>query len=712
MIMKQNYIRLYWKRYALIAMGLILIPMIWLGAQVPQRTEILSHLVREGLSRWHYSGKQIDALTSRNAINEYIRFLDFGKRYLLSDDVALIQKMGQNLAGLLQSGDLSFVDSAAALVQKRMDEVWAFIDPLLKERQNLDQKDVFQFDSDKREYFTSVEEMQNYWRQFVRYRILLRMYEFWLEEHNGQAPKGSLPDQSDLLRLEEKSRKEVHKLFASYFKRIRDIQDEDRLGRFFNALLSVFDPHTAYFAPRDQEDFNIEMSGSFEGIGALLGERDDYVQVMQIIVGGPSWRDQRLEVGDKILKVGQGEEEPVDVAGIRVTDAVKLIRGKKGTKVVLIVKKPDGRVEKIDLLRDIVVVEETFARAALFSVKGEAAPMGYIYLPGFYNDFSGKTKRNAADDVRQAVLQLKNAGMSGLVLDLRGNGGGSLDDAIRISGLFIDQGPVLQVKNRQQGVKVYTDPEAGSIYDGPMIVLIDAVSASASEIVAAALQDYRRAIVIGGKQTFGKGTVQIMLDLDEFLRDNLEKIKPLGALKMTVQTFYRVNGDTNQFKGVIPDIILPASNDYLKVGERYYDYPIKPQVIDPALYAPLKRGFDLDRIKALSRERTASSHYFQQINGYIEILKKRQQNSTVSLEWSAFFANQENERSMIDRFKIPDQEVRFSIAAMDTVSQADGDRLARERKISLDNWIKDLRGDAYVEEAMLVLRDILDTRGN
>ena len=245
-----------------------------------------------------------------------------------------------------------------------------------------------------------------------------------------------------------------------------------------------------------------------------------------------------------------------------------------------------------------------------------------------------------------------------------------------------------------------------------MIVLIDAVSASASEIVAAALQDYRRAIVIGGKQTFGKGTVQIMLDLDEFLRDNLEKIKPLGALKMTVQTFYRVNGDTNQFKGVIPDIILPASNDYLKVGERYYDYPIKPQVIDPALYAPLKRGFDLDRIKALSRERTASSHYFQQINGYIEILKKRQQNSTVSLEWSAFFANQENERSMIDRFKIPDQEVRFSIAAMDTVSQADGDRLARERKISLDNWIKDLRGDAYVEEAMLVLRDILDTRGN
>ncbi len=700
-----------WRRFMAVALILVIIPIIWLGAQVPQRTEVLSHLVREGLSRWHYTGKQIDEQTAQQALREYIRFLDFGKRFLYSTDVELIMKAGQNLASSLQSGKLSFVDQAVDLVQKRMDEAWSFVEPLLREAQALDQKEVFELDPDKRSFFGNEEEMRTHWRQYVRQRILMRIYDFWLEEIKDKEQKEKKPQISDLIRLEEKARKEVHTLFSTYFKRIREIQNEDRLGRFINALLSVFDPHTSYFAPRDEEDFNIEMSGSFEGIGALLGEREDFIQVMQIIVGGPSWRDQRLEVGDKIIRVGQGDDAPVDVAGIRVTDAVKLIRGKKGTRVAMIVKKPDGRVEKIVLVRDIVVVEETFARAALFSDPDHKDSFGYVYLPSFYNDFSGKTKRNAADDVRKAVSDLRAAGISGLILDLRGNGGGSLDDAIRISGLFIDEGPVLQVKNRQQGVKIFTDPEPGSIYDGPMIVMIDAVSASASEIVAAALQDYRRAVIIGGKQSFGKGTVQIMLDLDEFIRESSARVKPLGAIKMTVQTFYRINGDTNQFKGVIPDIVLPASNDYLKVGERYYDYPIKPQVIDAAPYKPLERGYDLDRIKQLSQDRTESSRYFSEIRRYIDILKDRQKQSTVSLDWPSFFERQQKERSAADGFRIPDQQVRYMVQAIETTSSGDGDRLAKERRVSLDNWIKDLRSDAYVEEALLVMSDILSSTG-
>jgi len=708
---KKKSRQIAWGRYVAIALILIIIPIIWLGAQVPQRTEVLSHLVREGLNRWHYSGKQIDAQTSRDAVGEYIRFLDYGKRFLFLSDVEQIQKTGQSLADSLKNGDLSFIDQAVDLVQKRMDDVWAFIEPLLKEPLPLNQKEILEMDPDKRQFFSDSEEMHRHWRQYLRQRILLRMVDFWQEEKAEKSEKGVVDAKPDVPRLEKKAREDVYKLFSSYFKRIREIQNEDRLGRFFNALLSVFDPHTSYFAPRDAEDFNIEMSGSFEGIGALLSEREDYIQVMQIIVGGPSWRDQRLEVGDKITKVGQGDDEPVDVTGIRVTDAVKLIRGKKGTRVTLIVKKPDGRVEKIVLQRDIVVVEETFAKAALFSDPEQKARFGYIYLPSFYNDFSGKTNRNAADDVRKAVSDLQRSDISGLVLDLRGNGGGALDDAIRISGLFIDQGPVLQVKNRQQGVKIYTDPEPGSIYDGPMIVMIDALSASASEIVAAALQDYRRAIIVGGQQSFGKGSVQIMLDLDEFIKDNSDQIKPLGAIKMTVQTFYRVSGDTNQFKGVIPDIILPASNDYLKVGERFYDYPIKPQTIDPASYRPVDPAYPLERIKSLSKERTDKSTYFEKIQHYIDILKEHQKNSVVPLDWPSFFERQERERNMIDGFKIPDQQVQFKVKALEALSFGNADRLAKERKDSLDNWLKDLKADAYVEEALWVLTDVLRLQG-
>jgi carboxyl-terminal processing protease len=701
-----------WRRIWIIATTLLIIPIIWLSAQaVPQRTEVLSHLVREGLSRWHYTGKPLDEQTGRDAMNEYVRFLDFGKRFLLASDAEQIRQYGQKLTRSLQSGDLTFIDQALALVHGRMDAIWAFIDPIFQSPQSFELSETLELDSEKRDYFATMAELKAHWRQYVRQRILQRMYDLWKEEKGEKDKPKGMPIKSDLIRLELKAREEVRKIFVTYFKRVREIQSEDKLGRFFNAMLSVFDPHTSYFAPRDEEDFNIEMSGSFEGIGALLGERDDHIQVMQIIVGGPSWRDQRLEVGDKFLKVAQGDAEPVDLTGMRVTDAVKLIRGKKGTRLTLTVKKPDGRVEKIVLQRDIVVVEETFARSSVFTDPDKKVRYGYIFLPSFYNDFSGKTKRNSADDVRQAVLDLKASNISGLVLDLRGNGGGALDDAIRISGLFIDEGPVLQVKNRQQGVKVFNDPEPGSIYDGPLVVLIDAVSASASEIVAAALQDYRRAVIIGGKQSFGKGTVQILLDLDEFIRDENPGIKPLGAIKMTVQTFYRVSGDTNQFKGVVPDIVLPASNDYLKIGERYYDYPIKPQVIDPAPFKPVKTGLDLDGLKKNSRERVERSRFFGQIKRYIEILKERQADSSVPLDWKSFFDKQEKEQAMVEGFNTMDPQVRFSVQALGADIPADGDRLAKERKLSLDNWLRDLRKDAYVEEALWVLSDMLALSG-
>ena len=347
------------------------------------------------------------------------------------------------------------------------------------------------------------------------------------------------------------------------------IDESDWLSIYLNSITTIYDPHTAYFPPQDKENFDIAMSGQLEGIGARLTSKGGFIVVAEIVPGSACWRQGQLKVGDKILKVGQGDEEPIDITDMRTDHAVKYIRGKKGTEVRLTVKQVDGSVITIPIIRDIVILEETYTKSAVIDNKG------YINLPKFYADFSGNGGRDCSDDVKNEILKLKEEGVEGIILDLRNNGGGSLQDVVEMAGLFIKEGPIVQVKAKVGKPRVYSDTDESVYYDGPLVVMVNTYSASASEILAAAMQDYGRAVIVGGSPTtFGKGTVQRAFDLDGFVSEAYDEIKPLGALKLTLQKFYRIDGGTTQLKGVTPDIILPDTWSYLNVGEKDQEFPI------------------------------------------------------------------------------------------------------------------------------------------
>lgn len=349
-----------------------------------------------------------------------------------------------------------------------------------------------------------------------------------------------------------------------YFDLIKDLNRSDWFAIFLNAIVERFDPHTTYFPAEDKERFDISMSGKLEGIGARLQKKNDYTEISELISGGPAWRGKELEAGDVVLKVAQGDAEPVDVVGMRLDDVVKKIKGPKGTEVRLTVKKTDGSIRVITIIRDEVEMEETYARSSVVEKNG--MKYGIIYLPKFYIDFENKDSRDAAKDVAIEVERLKDANVQGIIVDVRDNGGGSLKTVVDIGGLFIEQGPIVQVRTSEGKKEVLYDRDKKVAWDGPLVIMTNSFSASASEILAAAMQDYKRAVIIGGKQTYGKGTVQNVIDLNQFVRGSA--YGDLGALKTTTQKFYRINGGSTQLEGVASDVVMPNKFAYLKMGER------------------------------------------------------------------------------------------------------------------------------------------------
>ncbi|HML83892.1 MAG TPA: carboxy terminal-processing peptidase, partial [Bacteroidales bacterium] len=386
------------------------------------------------------------------------------------------------------------------------------------------------------------------------------------------------------------------------------MERSDRMADYINAIMAVLDPHTNYFPPKDKEDFDITFSGQLEGIGATLTQKDGYITVAAIVPGSPSWKQGDLAVDDKILKVAQGDGEPVDVVDMRLDKAVRLVRGKKGTKVTLTVRKVDGTEKQIPITRDIVVIEETYAKSAIITDSITGSRMGYIYLPSFYANFENPNGRSSAGDVTKEVTRLKKENVDGIILDLRNDGGGSLQDAIEIAGLFIDQGPVVQVKGRGTRAQAFGDPAPGVLWEGPLAIMINPFSASASEILAAAMQDHKRAVIIGST-SFGKGTVQRFLELDDIAR-GFDDVKPLGAIKMTIQKFYRINGGATQLKGVTPDVLLPDQYAYMDVGERDLDNPMPWTEIAGTPFTPVNSEALFKQLAQTSKTRIGTDSTF------------------------------------------------------------------------------------------------------
>ena len=665
----------------------------------PTRDAAVLKLVADALSQAHYQPKPIDDRLSESAFDAFLETLDGDKRFFTQKDLESLRTDRLQFDDQIQAGSAAFFDRSYALFVQRLDEAQARYRRLLAAPISAQSGEKYQTDPDKRIYPANQEALEDHWRRYLAFRVTARMV-----DRASDADSGAVltPGTSSFDEAEASARKKELEMHDEWFNNLKDMDRGEWFGLYVNSFALAFDPHTEYFAPRAKENFEIEMTGQLEGIGAQLQLKGEFVTVASIVTGSASWRQGELEEGDKLLKVSQGSEEPVDVVGMGINKVVRLVRGKKGTEVRLTVRKKDGSTKVVPIVRDVVELESTFARSAQL---GEDGSTGYIRLPKFYVDFFNERNRNCANDVRAEIEMLKAQGMKRLIFDLRNNGGGSLPAAVDIAGLFIDLGPVVQVKTSGGSVRVYSDRAAGVVWDGPLVVLVNEGTASASEIVAAALQDYRRALILGTKKTFGKGTVQNVIDLDQAMRGGSEDLYPLGGLKLTIQKFYRVTGQTTQLQGVVSDVVLPHAYQGIPYGEAEEKGPLAADAIKSASFAAVGKPDAFKRAVANSQSRVAKSEGFSRINTYAEWLKGERDKT----EWPvSFLEYQLAEKSRSEQVKKFEKltELKDSLAVRPLADGAVEMASAPAKKKEWNQWMKGISRDIYVREALYTVSDL------
>ncbi|AKD02146.1 carboxy terminal-processing peptidase [Pontibacter korlensis] len=672
------------------------------GSTPEGKNEILIKALMQGLSTGHYQPEKVDDSFSKKVFNLYLERLDYNKKFLLTSDVEKLRKYETAIDDELRQGSFQFFDMSADLIEQRIKDSEAFYKEILAKPFDFTKKEQIELDGEKLAYAKNTAELKEAWRKQLKYQTLVRLVDMQ-EEQKKKLEKDPKAEQKSFEDLEKEAREKVQKTYDDLYNRLAKVNRDDRRATYINAVTNVYDPHTGYFPPKAKADFDINFTGRLEGIGASLQEKDGQIRVMEIVPGSPSYLQGELKPGDIIQKVGQAAEEPILVEGMRLDDAIQYIRGKKGTEVRLTVKKPDGSTKVIPIIRDVIVFEETYAQSALIEDKDK---IGYIKLPGFYADFENKNGRFSGADVKQEIEKLKTVGMKGLILDLRNNGGGSLADAVEMAGLFIEQGPIVQVKTASGKAVVLDDRDTQVQYGGPLVILVNSNSASASEILAAAMQDYKRAVIVGSS-TFGKGTVQQFFELDEALPAQFNPYKPFGALKLTTQKFYRINGGTTQLRGVTPDVVLPDAYAYLEFGEKEQDYPLPFDEIAPAKYKPWNNGkLNLAQIKTHSQQRVAQNNSFGLIKQSAERLKKQSDNTTRSLQLEEYLAEERKAEAEAKRLEEAQKEVPvLNVKRLQQDLQAlggDTAKLARNKE-----FIKGLQQDVYVEEAVAIIQEDL-----
>jgi carboxyl-terminal processing protease len=622
------------------------------------RTRLLTHLIRQQMTVNHFSHKALDDTLSEAAFDLYVQQLDSQKRFLTQSDMEQLRQYRHTIDDAIVNGDLLLPRIGARLLRLRIETVVDMVPEILDNGFDFKRKEFFETDPDKIGYAKDDIELQKRWHQILKYQVLMRYVQL-LEERDSNHPSTNKKDveyadtRTDKVLLQEASQK-VRRSIQHLLTRLLEQTEQDHYDRFINSFVRAYDPHSAYMAPDALEDFEIYMKGSLEGIGATLREDDGFIRVVEIIPGSPAAKQGQLSAEDTIIKVGEGDQDPIDVTETRLRDAVQLIRGKKGTVVRLTIQKPTGREQVIAITRDVVEIEEGFAKSTTVPVSGMPGQVyGYLRIPSFYRDFhgsrGGKTARNVTDDVRTELATLTKQGIAGLVLDLRNNGGGSLSDAISVAGLFISKGPVVQVKNSDGNISVFEDEDPGIAYTGPLVVLVNRFSASASEIVAGAIQDYGRGVVVGGGGTHGKGTVQAIFDMDQpLVYGPLEKLKPLGALKITVQKFYRINGGSTQVKGVKPDIELPDRLAFLESGEKYIEYALPWDIVTAVPFQRWDMGADVSRLRHLSQQRVEKGHLFDSLVAETRRNLQRSHETLRPLELASVLLERESRRDIVD----------------------------------------------------------------
>ena len=686
----------------------------------PTKDQVLIGTMLQGLSAAHYQPEKLDDAFSKRVFDLYLKHLDYRKQFLLTADVEQLRQYQAKIDDEVKNGSHEFLDLSTKLMAERTKEMQGLYRDILAKPFDFTADESFQTDFEKASFPVDKAARRELWRKLLKYETLSRVSEMMEAQAkakedkpsaataapaaaNAAAPTVAEPTRTPA-EMEAEARKRVLKYYDEHFAEMADVDANERLATYANTIANTYDPHTEYFAPKAKEDFDYEMTGRFEGIGATLKEKDGLIYIEEIMPGSASARQGELKKGDAILRVAQAAAEPVSIEGWHTAKAVTLIRGKKGSEVRLTVKKPDGSTKIIPIIRDVVIVDDKYAQSSIITDKGQK--IGYLHLPGFYADFNDNGGRSSADDVKKELAKLSAEGVKGIVMDLRFNGGGSLSDAVAMAGLFMPSGPMVQVRDGQGHTQVLTDNDPRVQFGGPLVILVNKYSASASEILAAAVQDYHRGVIMGSTTTYGKGTVQRIFDLDEALPSELNSVKPIGSLKLTTQKFYRVNGGSTQFKGVASDIVVPDLNSYLDEGEKESDYPLKWDEIQAARFRPWDNAPALDKLRASSKARIATNSSFKVMEEMVKSMRKRKDDTVVSLKLSAYRAEQQEAKAISDRYEAAQKTataLAFSPLAAD-VRALNGDSVRVNRAA---RFTKSLKKDITIGEAVAVIQDQL-----
>lgn len=666
---------------------------------------ILPRLVLQTLNSTHYKPVEIDDSFSNKVFELYLKRLDAGKRFFLNSDYEKFSKYRYQIDDEAKKGTYEFIGLVHSTFEQRVDSLEVIFEKVLSNKFEFETEEQYVFDEDNRQYLNSMDELAEDWRRYLKLNVLEKYYSKVTAQEKKIEKKEADFVPKPLDSLEYEARQEVLKSQRNWFKRLQKFNRDDQIDMYINCMTSVYDPHTNYFPPKEKEDFDIRMSGRLEGIGAQLSSRDGDLKVEMIVPGSPSYLQGELQAGDIIIKVAQKDSTPVNVSNMEIDEAVQLIRGKKGTTVVLTVRKPDGTIKDIPIVRDVVIMEEGYVKSAIIQ-KGKDK-YGFIYLPQFYTDMNNKGGKTCSDDVKAEVIKLMDEKVKGIVFDLRNNGGGSLQDVVDMTGLFVGHNPIVQVKYRDRSATVLTSGERKVTYKGPLVVMVNKYSASASEIMAASLQDYHRALILGtDDRTFGKGTVQRFLDLDRYAPPGSNY--GLGSLKVTIQKFYRVNGGTTQFTGVIPDVVMPSRYSSVKVGEETEDYPLQWSEIEP-LPLTLSMSSQQKQIKGAilkSKKRIEESPIFKLIADDSKRIEKNNKRTTFSLRFNDYKNEQENwdkqNKEYDEQFKSYLTENNL-FALKSDLEQIGSDSVKLKIK---NDWLNSYKKDVYLGEAVEILQDL------
>ncbi len=674
------------------------------------------------LEHQHLRHRTIDDAVSRDGFATYVERLDPGKMFLLREDVTALGGHLDTIDDELRAGTLGLAHDGAALFAARLAVVDKTVAELLAAPFDLTNPESVELDPEKLERAPSAAALRERWRQRLELEVLERVAAMEArlapppttdggtddpDLDTATTPVAQIPTTPE--GREARARADLTTAYAGRFARLRTPGPLDAAADVVNAIAAVFDPHTTYLPPADKANFDIQLSGSVEGIGAVLRERDHYIQVTELVPGGASWRQGRLAAGDLILAVSQDHQEPVDVVDMRIDEVVKMIRGKKGTVVRLRIQKPTGVEETVEITRDVVVIEEAYARGAVLSRKRHP-DLGYIYLPSFYGG-QGGGQRTAAGDVRQLLREMKARRVAGVVIDIRGNGGGFLDDAVEMTGLLVDLGPVVQVQDSGGRQKILGDTEAGTEYDGAVVVMVDRFSASASEIVAGALQDYHRAVVVGSSPTHGKGTVQSLADLDRASGGAIE----LGVLKITIQQFFRISGSSTQLEGVTPDVRLPDATSYLgDTGERSLDHAIEWSQIGPATHVDWPHvTWTNEVLVKRSAARVAKQPVFARLDASTALLRTLRADTLVPLARPAWEARRTAQRSALAAAApaLDPGPARVGVTMIGDHPAPVAPRPGAKADDRATRWRDSLTRDPWIEECLFILDDMAASAG-